>query len=270
MAWYRWAFESVGGFDPEYHKAGDDVDFCWRVQQEGHNVAFSPTAIVWHHRRFTLNAFAGNNKVTASGIDVALQTPGFLWPDGTAKWRGQIYGTPRFSWFISRRYLPWRFRRRIFPTIYPTPQSEVAAYLSSIEWFALTVFLLAWEFFSSPAHCALPHVWWNVVRGHFLHVARAHRTEVRHHSRALARDVLALPSHSLGVGRVILHGCILSAHRARSFGLMKPADAGAARAKTCAVSFTGAKRARTGISFDLRAFGPGRRRMALFHRHRME
>ena len=57
MAWYRWAFENVGGFDPEYHKAGDDVDFCWRVQQEGHTVAFSPTAIVWHHRRFTLNAF---------------------------------------------------------------------------------------------------------------------------------------------------------------------------------------------------------------------
>jgi len=28
MAFYRWAFESVGGFDAEYHKAGDDVDFC--------------------------------------------------------------------------------------------------------------------------------------------------------------------------------------------------------------------------------------------------
>ncbi len=27
MAFYRWAFESVGGFDAEYHKAGDDVDF---------------------------------------------------------------------------------------------------------------------------------------------------------------------------------------------------------------------------------------------------
>jgi len=26
MAWYRWTFETIGGFDPEYHAAGDDVD----------------------------------------------------------------------------------------------------------------------------------------------------------------------------------------------------------------------------------------------------
>src|SRR6266496_4087156 len=57
MAFYRWAFETAGGFDPEYHKAGDDVDFCWRIQQAGWVIAFSPTAIVWHYRRFTLRAF---------------------------------------------------------------------------------------------------------------------------------------------------------------------------------------------------------------------
>ena len=57
MAFYRWAFENVGGFDPEYRKAGDDVDFCWRLQQAGCVIAFSPTAIVWHHRRFTLREF---------------------------------------------------------------------------------------------------------------------------------------------------------------------------------------------------------------------
>ena len=42
MAFYRWAFENVGGFDPEYHKAGDDVDFCWRLQQAGGVIAFQP------------------------------------------------------------------------------------------------------------------------------------------------------------------------------------------------------------------------------------
>src|SRR5438309_3519962 len=57
MAFYRWAFQSVGGFDTEYRKAGDDVDFCWRIQQAGWVIAFSPTAIVWHYRRFTLRAF---------------------------------------------------------------------------------------------------------------------------------------------------------------------------------------------------------------------
>ena len=42
MAFYKWAFEKVGGFDPEYRKAGDDVDFCWRLQQEGQIIGFSP------------------------------------------------------------------------------------------------------------------------------------------------------------------------------------------------------------------------------------
>ena len=41
MAFYRWAFDTVGGFDIEYRKAGDDVDFCWRLQQEGHVIAFA-------------------------------------------------------------------------------------------------------------------------------------------------------------------------------------------------------------------------------------
>ena len=42
MAFHRGAFESVGGFDTEYRKAGDDVDFCWRLQTNGGVIAFSP------------------------------------------------------------------------------------------------------------------------------------------------------------------------------------------------------------------------------------
>ena len=41
MAFYKWAFEQVGGFDPEYRKAGDDVDFCWKLQQAGQTTAFT-------------------------------------------------------------------------------------------------------------------------------------------------------------------------------------------------------------------------------------
>src|SRR5205814_4571718 len=66
----------------------------------------------------------------------------FFGPTGTAKWRGQIYGTPRFSWFINRPIIYHGiFGEGFFQSIYPTPQSDVAGYLSSIEWFALTVFL---------------------------------------------------------------------------------------------------------------------------------
>jgi O-antigen biosynthesis protein len=143
MAWYRWAFESIGGFDAEYHKAGDDVDFCWRVQQAGHAIAFSPAAVVWHHRRFTLKAFRKQQEGYGEAESLLrFKHLIFFGPTGTAKWRGQIYGTPRFSWFINRPIVYHGvFGEGFFQSIYPTPQSEVAAYLSSIEWFALTVFL---------------------------------------------------------------------------------------------------------------------------------
>ena len=143
MAWYRWAFESVGGFDIEYHKAGDDVDFCWRVQQAGHEIAFSPTAIVWHHRRFTLEAFRKQQEGYGEAESMLrFRHLVFFGPTGSAKWRGQIYGTPRFSWFINRPIVyHGLFGEGLFQSIYPTPQSEIAGYLSSVEWFALTVFL---------------------------------------------------------------------------------------------------------------------------------
>ena len=149
MAFYRWAFENIGGFDPEYHKAGDDVDFCWRLQQAGCVIAFSPTAIVWHHRRFTLRAFLKQQDGYGEAESLLrFKHLIFFGPTGAAKWRGQIYGTPRFSWFINRPVIYHGiFGEGFFQSIYPTPQSEVATYLSSIEWFALTIFLFGLGFF---------------------------------------------------------------------------------------------------------------------------
>jgi len=143
MAFYRWAFESVGGFDTEYRKAGDDVDFCWRIQQAGWVIAFSPTAIVWHYRRFTLQAFFRQQDGYGEAESLLrFKHLIFFGPTGTAKWRGQIYGTPRFSWFVNRPVIyHGMFGEGFFQSIYPAPQSDVAAYLSSIEWFALTIFL---------------------------------------------------------------------------------------------------------------------------------
>jgi len=143
MAFYRWAFENAGGFDVEYHKAGDDVDFCWRLQQAGCVIGFSPTAIVWHHRRFTLRAFLKQQEGYGEAESLLrFKHLIFFGPTGTAKWRGQIYGTPRFSWFLDRPIIYHGiFGEGFFQSIYPTPQSEIAAYLGSVEWFALTVFL---------------------------------------------------------------------------------------------------------------------------------
>jgi len=139
MAFHKWAFEKVGGFDPEYRKAGDDVDFCWRLQTEGQVIAFSPAAIVWHYRRFTLQAFRKQQEGYGEAESLLrFKHLVFFGPTGTAKWRGQIYGAPRFTWLINRPVIYHGvFGEGLFQCIYPTPQSEIAAYVSSIEWVVL-------------------------------------------------------------------------------------------------------------------------------------
>jgi GT2 family glycosyltransferase len=47
----------IGGFDPVYRTAGDDVDVCWRIQEAGYTIGFHPSALVWHHRRNSLKAY---------------------------------------------------------------------------------------------------------------------------------------------------------------------------------------------------------------------
>jgi hypothetical protein len=149
----------MGGFDPEYRKAGDDVDFCWRIQQAGWVIAFSPTAIVWHYRRFTLRAFLKQQDGYGEAESLLrFKHLIFFGPTGTAKWRGQIYGATRFSWFVNRPVIYHGiFGEGFFQSIYPTPQSDVAAYLSSIEWFALTIFLFGLGIFL-PALRIVPYL----------------------------------------------------------------------------------------------------------------
>ncbi|MEZ5299499.1 MAG: hypothetical protein R3F11_02340 [Verrucomicrobiales bacterium] len=42
LAVRREAFEKIGGFREVYHAAGDDVDFCWRLEESGARIAFAP------------------------------------------------------------------------------------------------------------------------------------------------------------------------------------------------------------------------------------
>ena len=44
MAFYTWALKHVNGFDPQFRKAGDDVDVIWRLQNLGYSIGFAPGA----------------------------------------------------------------------------------------------------------------------------------------------------------------------------------------------------------------------------------
>ena len=61
MAFRKSRLHEIGGFDPQFRKAGDDVDVCWRLQQQGFKLGFSPAGFVWHFRRAT--ARAGSSRI---------------------------------------------------------------------------------------------------------------------------------------------------------------------------------------------------------------
>src|SRR6184192_3753850 len=57
MAVRKNCLQAVGGFDPQFRVAGDDVDLCWRLRECGDTLGFSPAAMGWHHRRDSVRAF---------------------------------------------------------------------------------------------------------------------------------------------------------------------------------------------------------------------
>ena len=87
------AFAAIGGFDPAFHTAGDDVDFCWRLRAAGFRLGFAPGAFVWHRRRSSLRAFLRQQLGygRAERLLIAKHPEKFS-PRGGARWRGFVYG----------------------------------------------------------------------------------------------------------------------------------------------------------------------------------
>src|SRR5262249_2367925 len=56
-AFRRDCLDAIGGYDPQFRAAGDDVDVCWRLQARGWTLGFHPAALVWHRRRDSVGAY---------------------------------------------------------------------------------------------------------------------------------------------------------------------------------------------------------------------
>ena len=87
----RDALLAIGGFNPIYLRAGDDVDVCWRLQARGWRIGFAPAALVWHHHRPSVRAYWRQQVGYGEG-EVWLQPHH---PDKFAgrriQWRGHVY-----------------------------------------------------------------------------------------------------------------------------------------------------------------------------------
>jgi len=103
MAFYKWALEEIGGFDPVFHKAGDDVDVCWRLQQAGYKIGFSPGGFVWHYRRATIQAYLKQQHGYGEAEALLVRKhPENFNSFGGGLWRGRIYAPAKFSVEVHR------------------------------------------------------------------------------------------------------------------------------------------------------------------------
>jgi O-antigen biosynthesis protein len=92
MAFYKSALTGLHGFDPIFRRAGDDVDICWRLQQRGYRIGFSPAGFVWHYRRNTVRAYL--KQQSGYGEAEALlerRHPENFNAFGGPTWHGRIY-----------------------------------------------------------------------------------------------------------------------------------------------------------------------------------
>jgi GT2 family glycosyltransferase len=139
MAFPKRALEEVGGFDPIFHAAGDDVDLCWRLQQRGYKLGFSPAGFVWHHRRATVGAYlkqqAGYGEAEAL---LVRKHPAYFNKVGRSVWRGRIYASSRTGVVLERSIIyRGAFGSGFFQRLYSPEPAHALMFTTSLEYHAL-------------------------------------------------------------------------------------------------------------------------------------
>jgi glycosyltransferase involved in cell wall biosynthesis len=139
MAFYKWALVEIGGFDPLFRIAGDDVDICWRLQQRGYQIGFSPAGFVWHYRRSTVRAYLQQQRgYGAAEALLVRRHPEYFNGFGSSVWRGRIY-SPAAAGIALRRPMIYRgtFATGFFQTLYRSQPSYSLMLATTLEYHVL-------------------------------------------------------------------------------------------------------------------------------------
>jgi GT2 family glycosyltransferase len=144
MAFRRQALEAIGGFDPRFRSAGDDVDVCWRLQDSGGTLGFHPGAMVWHHRRNSLRAYWGQ-QVGYGRAEALLEQK---WPErynaaGHVAWAGRLYGKGLAETVGSRRGRIYHgvWGSAFFQRLYERAPGTLASLPLMPEWYLFVLVL---------------------------------------------------------------------------------------------------------------------------------
>jgi len=143
MAFRREKLLAIGGFDPLFRVAGDDVDICWRLQERGWTIGFAPSAVVWHHRRNSIKRYLKQQFGYAKAEALLAEK----WPDkynnaGHVTWRGRLYGKGIVETLFARsRIYHGQFGSAPFQSVYQVSPGNLSSLSLMPEWYFL-LFLL--------------------------------------------------------------------------------------------------------------------------------
>jgi GT2 family glycosyltransferase/DNA-binding beta-propeller fold protein YncE len=142
MAFRRDALLAIGGFNPIYLRAGDDVDVCWRMQARGWKIGFASAALVWHHHRSSVKAYYRQQVGYGEGETWLMAHHPDKFLDGRMLWRGRIYSPLPFVrslWGTKINSGVWG--TAAFPSVYRTDVHPFAFLPHSIRWQVLSLVL---------------------------------------------------------------------------------------------------------------------------------
>jgi ABC-type multidrug transport system fused ATPase/permease subunit/GT2 family glycosyltransferase len=142
MAFRRDALRDIGGFDPQFRTAGDDVDVCWRLQDRGGEIGFHAGAMVWHQRRGTVRAFWRQQR----GYGHAEALLERKWPErynaaGHVNWTGRIYGPGAVGLFRRWRVYYGTWGSAAFQSRHEAPGPAFSALPLMPEWYLVVAVL---------------------------------------------------------------------------------------------------------------------------------
>jgi O-antigen biosynthesis protein len=162
MSFRKEALEAIGGFDERFRIAGDDVDLCWRIQEQGWTVGFNPVAMVWHHRRSTVKAYL-KQQMNYGKAEAMLERK---WPEkynaaGHIAWAGRLYfkGFEQLLGFFRGRVYQGTWGAALFQSIYQPASGLLSALPMMPEWYVVVAALAGLSLLSfewSPLMIAWP------------------------------------------------------------------------------------------------------------------
>lgn len=161
MAFDRAKLLAIGGFDPQFRVAGDDVDMCWRFLDAGLTIGYAPAAFVWHHRRATVRAYLKQQQgYGKSEAMLQFKHPGRFNRAGAARWNGIIYGEGAVGLPLRRMQTYYgRFGTGLFQMVYRNNEYSPWAYFTLLEWHLTAMVLLACALAFRPLGLMPPAMW---------------------------------------------------------------------------------------------------------------